>query len=65
VNQQRTFVNADSYKWLAVDAHYNSACGKDFQDPEITTADFEEGLAETYESNEYDAALTSGIFAYV
>jgi hypothetical protein len=65
VNQQMTFINGDSYKWLAVNAYYNSACGKDFQDPEITTADFEEGMAETYESNEYDAALTSGIFAYV
>ncbi|KAM0690173.1 hypothetical protein Q7P36_008940 [Cladosporium allicinum] len=65
VNQQKTFINADSYKWLAVNAYYNSACGKEFQDPEISTADFEEGMAETYESNEYDAALTDGIFAYV
>jgi hypothetical protein len=65
VNKQRTFINADSYEWLAVNAYYNNVCGKDCQDPDITTADFKEGMAETYESKEYDAALTSGIFAYV
>jgi hypothetical protein len=65
VSQQRTFISADSYNWLAVSAHYNSVCGREVQGPEITAADFEEGMAETYESNEYDAALTSGIFAYV
>jgi hypothetical protein len=65
VNQQRTFINCDSYKWLAVNAYYNSGCGEESQDPDITTADFEEGMAETYESIEYDAALTSWIFTYV
>lgn len=64
-NQQKAFVNADSYKWLAVNAYYNSVCGKDFQDPEITTADFEAGWAETVASNEYDAELSSGVLAYV
>lgn len=64
-NQQKAFINADSYKWLAVNAYYNSVCGKDFQDPETTSADFEAGMAETEASNEYDPALTSGIFAYV
>lgn len=61
-NQQKTFINADSYKWLAVNAYYNSVCGKSFQDPEVTSADFESGWAETEASNEYDVALTSGIF---
>jgi hypothetical protein len=37
VNQQRTFINADSYKWLAVNAYYKSVCRKDLQSPDITT----------------------------
>jgi hypothetical protein len=65
VNQQKTFINADAYKWLAVNAYYNSVCNKDFADPEITTEDFETGVAEAEASNEYDAALSSEIFAYV
>jgi len=60
---QKTFINADSYKWLAVNAYYNSVCDKEFQDAEVTSADFLEGMAETFESPEYDPAVTFGIFA--
>jgi hypothetical protein len=36
-NQQRTLINADSYKRLAVNSYYNSVCRKDLQSPDITT----------------------------
>jgi hypothetical protein len=64
-NQQKAFINADSYKWLAINAYYNSVCSKGFADPEVTTADFESGVAEAEASPEYNAELASGIFAYV
>lgn len=64
-NQQKIFVNADSYKWLAINAYYNGVCNKELEKPKITTEDFESGLAETEGSPEYDAALSEGIFAHV
>jgi len=34
-NQQKAFINADSYQWFAINAWYNSACRKEFWDPVI------------------------------
>ncbi|USW53062.1 Putative metallopeptidase, catalytic domain superfamily [Septoria linicola] len=63
--KQETFINADSYKWCALNAYYNSRCNKKFGDPFITSEDFEESSAELEESPLYDPALSSGSLASV
>ena len=63
VNRQKAFVNADSYRWFATNAYYNSVCGKNFGDPKATSEDFEEGVAEAQASPEYAGdAAQEGIF---
>ncbi|EME44010.1 hypothetical protein DOTSEDRAFT_24113 [Dothistroma septosporum NZE10] len=64
-NNQKTFMNADSYKWFAMNAYYDSKCGKTFGDPEITTADSDEGNAEAERSIEYMPEVVSGGFVGV
>lgn len=64
-DKQDTFVNADSYKWFALNAYYDSKCNKKFGDPLITTEDFEESLAELEDSPLYDPELASGSLAGV
>ncbi|KAI5358051.1 putative metallopeptidase, catalytic domain superfamily [Septoria linicola] len=63
--KQETFINADSYKWFALNAYYNGMCNKKFGDPFITSEDFEESSGELEESPLYDAALSSGSLAGV
>jgi len=64
-DKQKTFINADSYMWMAVNAYYNSICGKSFGDPYITSEDFEESDATLLESPEYDVNVSSGVLAGV
>lgn len=63
--KQKTFINADSYKWFALNAYYNSRCHKKFGDPFITSEDFQESTAELEESPLYNATLSSGTLAGV
>lgn len=63
--KQDTFINADSYKWFALNAYYNKRCNKNFGDPFITTEDFEAGMAELEDSPLYDPAISDGVLAGV
>ncbi len=62
---QTAFINADSYKWMALNAYYNSVCNKKFGDPVITQDDFDEGQALLLDSPEYDEAVSEGVLARV
>jgi len=62
---QEAFVNADSYKWFALNAFYNSYCGTTFGIPLVTEADFDAGEAQLLSSPEYNATLSDGSLAGV
>lgn len=63
--KNKTFNNADSYKWFALNAYYNKICDKAFGDPVITDADFEASETELVNSPEYDSADADGSLAGV
>lgn len=58
--KNKTFNNADSYKWFALNAYYNKVCGKAFTDPVVTEAEFEVCYLELIQSPQYDAADADG-----
>lgn len=65
-DKQKTFINADSYKWMALNAYYNNVCNKNFGDPVITQEDFDLGEAELLDSGaEYNPDVSSGVLAGV
>lgn len=64
-SKQKTFVNADSYMWMALNAYYNKACNKKFGDPVVTKKDFDKGQARLHGSREYDPAMSAGTLAGV
>ena len=64
-DSQKTFINAESYKWFALNAFYNSYCGNPFGIPFVTEADFDAGMAELENSPEYNATLSEGVLAGV
>ena len=64
-DNQKTFINADSYMWFALNAYYNNKCGRKFGDPIVTTEAFEDVIEQAEESPEYNAELSRGIFAGV
>ena len=55
-NNQKTFVNADSYKYMAINAYYNSVCNTKFGDPVFSLQEYFESEIELRESPEYSAA---------
>lgn len=64
-DKQKTFINADSYAWMAVNAYYNSVCNKKFGDPLVTQEDFDDGQARLMDSLEYNPAVSDGALAGV
>lgn len=60
-DKQKTFINADSYAWMALNAYYNSVCNKKFGDPLITQQDFDDGMAQLLDSPEYNEAMSEGV----
>ncbi|KAK4983642.1 hypothetical protein LTR50_007099 [Elasticomyces elasticus] len=64
-SSQKTFINADSYMWMALNAYYNKVCNKKFGDPEVTKKDFDKGEARLLASREYDPAVSDGVLAGV
>lgn len=63
--KNKTFNNADSYKWFAINAYYNKICSKTFNDPIVTEADFLATQTEAENSPDYDAADDAGSLAGV
>jgi hypothetical protein len=64
-DSQKAFINADSYKWFALNAYYNKVCNKSFADAAITTEDFTDSNAELLDSPEYSEVQSSGVLAGV